>query len=90
MKTNLGSLRDLPLPTRFACIGAISAGAIGAIIGLVVGLVTYAPTAWFAVFEAGLPATVAGGVVGLIAGIAAALVISAARRIKERHGHSPE
>jgi hypothetical protein len=53
-------------------------GVIGAIVGLVVGLVAYPPTAWFAVFELGVPAAIAGGVVGLVA----ALIVAAGRRIK--------
>ena len=40
---------------------------VGAVIGLVVGLFTYAPTAPFAAVELGLPAIV-GGIVGLVAG----------------------
>jgi hypothetical protein len=59
------------------------AGAIWAITGLVVGLHAYAPTAPFAVLEAGLPASVAGGIVGLIAG-GAALAVKAAARVKQR------
>jgi riboflavin transporter FmnP len=53
-------------------------GVIGAIVGLVVGLLAYPPTAWFAVFELGVPAAIAGGVVGLVA----ALIVTAGRRIK--------
>jgi hypothetical protein len=50
---------------------------IGAITGLILGLVSYPPTAWFAVLEVGLPAATAGAVVGFLAG----LVLVAARRI---------
>ncbi|HEY5196729.1 MAG TPA: hypothetical protein VIJ51_06855 [Solirubrobacteraceae bacterium] len=78
----------MPLPARLACVGAISAGALGAIAGLVIGLVTHPPTAWFAVFEAGLPAGIAGGLLGLIAGTAG-LVVSAARRNEPHRAHSP-
>ncbi|HEX3873895.1 MAG TPA: hypothetical protein VHW26_07100 [Solirubrobacteraceae bacterium] len=78
----------MALPARFACIGAVAAGTTGAIVGLVVGLVTYAPTAWFAVFELGLPATIAGGAVGLISGFAVAFVLSATHRIRGHGGGS--
>lgn len=61
-------LQSMPLPARFATIGAICAGAAGAIAGLVIGLHAYAPTAWFAVFELGLPAAVVGAVAGLLVG----------------------
>ncbi len=88
--TALGSLRNLPAPTRFACIGASSAGAIGALAGFVVGLDAYAPTAWFAVLELGVPAAITGGVFGFIAGTVAAFVTSTARRVKRRHARSHE
>jgi len=51
---------------------------IGAIVGLIVGLIVYAPTAPFAVVELGLLAAIVGGVVGLIAGV----IVIAGRRIK--------
>jgi ABC-type uncharacterized transport system permease subunit len=66
-----------PLPVRWAIVGATSAGTLGAIAGLVLGL-GYPPTAWFAVFELGVPATIAGGLVGFVA----ALIVMAGRRIK--------
>jgi ABC-type uncharacterized transport system permease subunit len=66
-----------PLLARWIVVGATSAGVIGAIVGMVVGLRTYPPTAWFAVFELGIPATIAGGLVGFVA----ALVVMAGRRI---------
>jgi hypothetical protein len=75
-----GELYELPPSARWAIVGAASAGLIGAIIGLVVGLFAYAPTAWFALFELGVPAAIAGGLVGLLAG----LIVTAARRIKRR------
>jgi hypothetical protein len=87
--TTPSGLRDLPLPTRLACIGAISAGTTGAVVGLVVGLVTYAPTAWFAVFEAGLPAAIAGGTVSLLAGVAGAFATNITRRVRGREARSP-
>ena len=71
-------LGGLPLPERWAVVGAASVGMIGAIVGLIVGLIVYAPTAPFAVVELGLPATIVGGIVGLIAGV----IVIAGRRIK--------
>ncbi len=59
-------------------------GVIGAIVGLVVGLVAYAPTAWFAVFELGVPAAIVGGILGLVA----ALIMTAARLIKQTYTRS--
>jgi hypothetical protein len=41
---------------------------VGGIVGLIVGLFTYPPTAPVAMLEVGLPATLAGGVLGTIAG----------------------
>lgn len=73
-------LRGMPLIARWVTVGAASASVIGGLVGLVVGLFAYAPTAWFAVFELGVPAGVVGGVVGLIG----ALILTAGRRISRR------
>lgn len=75
-------LRGLPLPARWAIAGAASAGMIGAIVGLVVGLNVYLPTAAFAVVELGLPAAFAGGVLGLAVGV----IVTAGRRITGNAG----
>jgi hypothetical protein len=73
-------LRSRPLISRWVIVGAASASIIGGIVGLLVGLSVYAPTAWFAVFELGLPAGIVGGLIGLVA----ALIMTAGHRIK-RH-----
>jgi hypothetical protein len=75
----------LPLPVRWAIVGAASVGVIGAIVGLVIGLRVYAPTAPFAVVEFGLPAAIVGGVVGLAVGV----IVTAGRRIKRNDARSP-
>ena len=76
----MGRVRDavaeLPRPLRWAVAGAVLLGGVGAVTGLVVGLVVYAPTAWAATFEAGVPAALLGAVLGLAAGT----VTHAARR----------
>lgn len=74
--------RALPLPARWACVGAASAGSVGAIAGLVIGLIVYAPTAPFAVVEAALPSALVGGVVGFGCG----LVAIAVRKLKRDNG----
>ena len=58
-------------PERGALIGAVGLGVLGAIVGLIRGLWVYPLTAWFAVFEVGIPAVVAGGVAGAMAALAA-------------------
>lgn len=68
-----------PLPGRCAVVGAGVAGVSGAIGGLIVGLLTYPPTAWFAVLEAGIPASLIGGILGLCTG----LVALGTRRIRQ-------
>jgi hypothetical protein len=74
---------EMPLTARWALVGATLAGVIGGIAGLVIGISVYAPTAWFAVFEIGLPAAVAGGVLGLLA----AVIVKPGRRTMRRtHG----
>jgi len=65
MRTPGSALARMPLLPRFVLIGVGCAGLVGAVVGLVVGLNAYAPTAPFAVIELGLPATVAGAVSGL-------------------------
>lgn len=41
-------------------------GALGMVVGLVIGMFAYLPTAWFAAFEIGIPAAYAGAVLGLV------------------------
>ena len=79
------SLRALPLPARWALAGAACAGLIGATVGLIIGLQVYAPTAAFAVLELGLPAAITGGILGL----AAAVILTAGRRIIGNVKRSP-
>lgn len=79
MNTIAVRLRGLPLPGRWAVIGAASVGMIGAVVGLVIGLIVYAPTALFAVLEHGLPAAIVGGLIGLSTGV----IVMAGRRIKQ-------
>lgn len=67
----------MSLPARWMVIGAAAACAIGGFAGLLIGLSVHPATAWFAVFELGVPAGVAGGVVGLFAG----LLVAGARRL---------
>ena len=66
--------RAVPLPAKWAAIGAVSAGLVGGVAGLVVGLRAYAPTAWFAILELGIPSAAIGGLVGLASGAIASVV----------------
>jgi hypothetical protein len=68
-------LRGSSLPTglRWGVFGAEVLGLIGGVVGLVVGLFTYPATAWFAIFELGIPAATAGGLIGLVSGVIAGL-----------------
>jgi hypothetical protein len=61
-----------PAPASHARVGAILAGGLGAIAGLIIGLHVYAATAWFAVLELGVPAAIAGGLLGCLSGAGAA------------------
>lgn len=58
----------IPTMLRFAVLGAAVCGVVGGIVGLVMGLDTYAPTAWFAVFEISLPAAILGAALGFLMG----------------------
>ncbi|MGZ4452119.1 MAG: hypothetical protein ACXVWW_03890 [Nocardioides sp.] len=53
---------------RSVLIGTALFGTAGAVIGLVLGLRAYVPTAWAAVIEVGLPGALLGALFGLIAG----------------------
>jgi hypothetical protein len=66
----------MPLPTRFAVIGAVVLGIAGGIAGLIISLFVYPPTAWFAVAEVGMPAALLGGLAGLVVGF----LVQAGRR----------
>lgn len=55
------------LVQRFVVVSLIADAIVGGLVGLGIGLHVYAPTAWFAVFEIGMPVAVAGGCVGLVA-----------------------
>jgi hypothetical protein len=74
--TKLLGLGDSSLLERCVAIGAFCAGAIGGIAGLVVGVVVHWQTAWFAIFEVGIPAGIVGGLLGVIT----ALLITAFSR----------
>lgn len=76
----LTSIRGLPRARRFALSGAVAAGSVGALAGLIIGVGVHPATAWFAVVELGVPAALTGGLVGLIAGAAANLLTRVRRR----------
>jgi hypothetical protein len=67
-------LATVPLIPRFAVVGSTAAGILGGLVGLVLGLRAYAATAWFAVFEVGVPAAIAGAALGALTGLVAVTV----------------
>ena len=73
---------ELPLLLRFAVVGGLALGALGCVIGLVVGVNVYPPTAWAATLEVGIPSTLLGAVLGLVAGSVRLLVLR-----RPRSGH---
>jgi ABC-type uncharacterized transport system permease subunit len=81
-RSQLGDIRSqlasMPIVPRFTIVGATAAFLLGALIGLVVGLIANPLTAWFALFEVGVPAGILGTVVGALVG----LVTSTMRRIR--------
>ena len=64
-------LRELPVVVTAMLLGSVLLGALGGVVGLVLGLRTYPPTAWFAVTEIGFPAAILGGCLGLPVGLIA-------------------
>jgi hypothetical protein len=77
-------MHGMPILPRWGCIGAMSAGMTGILVGLVVGLFVYAPTAPFAAVELGIPAALTGGLIGAVA----AMIVRAGRRIRRRRASS--
>jgi presenilin-like A22 family membrane protease len=75
------TVAQLPTMGRYAVLGAVGGGLLGGLAGLVVGLVVYAPTAWAATVELGLPMAGLGAVLGF--GVGAAVLAS-------RRSASPE
>jgi hypothetical protein len=65
----LTAFAQLPLLGRFVLTGMALAASIGGLVGLIVGQRVYPPTAWFAVFELGVPAAVVGALLGLASGL---------------------
>lgn len=59
-------------------MAAVGLGLVGGIVGLVLGLAAYPPTAWFAVFEVGVPS----GLLGAFLGFAAGSVAYCVRRLR--------
>jgi hypothetical protein len=70
----------MPVPTRFAVIGALALGIAGGVAGLISGLFAYPPTAWFAVAEVGMPAALLGGLAGFLVGF----LVQTVRRTRKR------
>jgi hypothetical protein len=62
-------LSAMPVIRRFTLVGLAAAGVLGGVVGLVVGLYAYPPTAWFAVLEVGVPAAIVGGALGAVVGL---------------------
>ncbi len=60
--------------SRWARSGVIAFGLIGAVAGVALGLAANPATAWFAVFELGIPSALLGGLLGLASGALASAV----------------
>ena len=80
MMTARSQLAAMPLVPRFAVLGSAAAFLLGGLVGLLLGLRAYPPTAWFAVFEVGIPAGILGAVFGAAAGVIAGTI----QRVKHR------
>ena len=63
---------------RAAGIGMAICGVVGAVAGLIIGLIVHPPTALFAMAELGVPAAAGGGILGLLVG----LVVWAIQRLR--------
>ncbi|HEY1716551.1 MAG TPA: hypothetical protein VGG07_26880 [Solirubrobacteraceae bacterium] len=85
MDVSLGEVRGTPLLQWCATVGAVSGGVIGVVAGLIVGLIVHPATAWFAAFELGIPACIAGALIGCFV----ALIVAAGRRVTRSGTPSP-
>lgn len=74
MATARALVASLPLILRLAVVCSTTACVLGGLVGLVLGLRAYPPTAWFAVFEVAIPAGILGAVVGALVGVVAVMV----------------
>jgi hypothetical protein len=74
--------RGLPLPLRWAVRGAIAVGALGGLIGLVLGLRANPPTAPFAIVEVALPSAIVGAFGGLAIGALTTAICAIAGAIR--------
>ena len=62
-------LAAMPRVQRFAVVGGALGLVFGGLVGLVLGLHAYPPTAWFAVLEVGVPVAIVGTALGALAGL---------------------
>ena len=73
-------LATIPIVPRFAIVASAAALLLGALAGLIIGLIAFPPTAWFAVLELGIPAGLIGALIGALAG----LVVASIRKLNDR------
>ncbi len=78
-------LDGLPAALRAPVAGALALGVLGGAVGLVVGLLSYPPTAWFAALEVGVPAAW----VGLLGGLVVAAATHLRGRLRRDSGRRP-
>lgn len=72
MTTASSQLASIPVVPRFAVVGLTLGLVVGGLVGLILGLHAHPATAWFAVFELGVPAGMCGALLGALVGLVAA------------------
>ena len=75
------ALGVMPVQVRWGTIGAVSLGVMGGVVGLVVGLLANAGTAWFAILELGIPSAISGIVRSRTSGFTTIVTVDGCHRV---------
>jgi hypothetical protein len=78
-------VRELPPVVAGGFVGGILLGVVGGVAGFLWGLHVYAPTAWAAAVEVGVPAVLLGALTGALVGAGRSGLARISRTRHDRH-----